>query len=419
MHHFNYRNNRLYCEDVPLEALVSVVGTPCYVYSKATLTRHYKAFDSAFAGTPHMVCFSAKANTSKAILHLLGSLGSGLDIVSGGELFRGLSAGIPASKIVYSGVGKTVAEMDMALSAGILMFNVESFDELHLLNQRAVKLGVRAPIALRVNPDVDPKTHPYISTGLKKNKFGVNKEKAIAAYLAAKELPGIEIRGIDFHIGSQITEVSPFVEAVDSVSALVRELARHGIKIKYLDVGGGLGITYSEETPPLPDDYAEAVKNALADLPVTVILEPGRAIVGNAGVLLTRVLYLKTGGTKEFVIVDSGMNDLLRPSIYGAYHAVWPVEAREGEAVTADIVGPICESGDFLAKDRELKDTKPGDLLAVMSAGAYGFSMSSNYNSRPKAAEVMVSGDHFAVIRQRECYEDLIKGESVFPEQDK
>ena len=419
MHHFNYRNNRLYCEDVPLDALAKTAGTPCYVYSKATLTRHYRAFESAFAGVPHMVCFSAKANTSKAILNLLGSLGSGLDIVSGGELFRGLSAGIPASKIVYSGVGKTVGEMDMALCTGILMFNVESFDELHLLNERAMILGKRAPIALRVNPDVDPKTHPYISTGLKKNKFGVNKEKAIAAYLAAKDLPGIEIVGIDFHIGSQITEVSPFVEAVDSVSALVRELAGHGINIRYLDVGGGLGITYAEETPPLPDDYAEAVKNALADLPVTVILEPGRAIVGNAGILLTRVLYLKTGGTKEFVIVDSGMNDLLRPSIYGAYHAVWPVEVREGKTITADVVGPICESGDFLAKDREMKDVKTGDLLAVMSAGAYGFSMSSNYNSRPKACEVMVSGEKFAVVRERERYEDLTRGESTFPEQDK
>ena len=415
MHHFHYRASRLYCEDVPLSAIAETVGTPCYVYSKATLSRHYQAFDSAFAGSPHLVCFSAKANTSKAILNLLGSLGSGLDIVSGGELHRGLSAGIPASRIVYSGVGKTASEMDMALSAGILMFNVESFEELHLLNERALRLGKRAPVSLRVNPDVDPLTHPYISTGLKKNKFGVDKERALAAYLAALELPGIEIRGIDFHIGSQITNLSPFVDAVDAVTALLRDLKRHGIEVRFLDVGGGLGITYGDETPPLPADYVEAVKNALANLPVTLIVEPGRAIVGNAGILLTRVLYRKEGSSKEFVIVDSGMNDLLRPSIYGAFHAIWPVSAREGAPFTADVVGPICESGDFLAKDRQMQAVAPGDLLAVMSAGAYGFSMSSNYNSRPRAAEVMVSGDRFVIVRERESYEDLTRGETVFP----
>ncbi len=415
MHHFHYRASRLYCEDVPLSAIAETVGTPCYVYSKATLSRHYQAFDSAFAGSPHLVCFSAKANTSKAILNLLGSLGSGLDIVSGGELHRGLSAGIPASRIVYSGVGKTASEMDMALSAGILMFNVESFEELHLLNERALRLGKRAPVSLRVNPDVDRPTHPYISTGLKKNKFGVDKERALAAYLAALELPGIEIRGIDFHIGSQITNLSPFVDAVDAVTALLRDLKRHGIEVRFLDVGGGLGITYGDETPPLPADYVEAVKNALANLPVTLIVEPGRAIVGNAGILLTRVLYRKEGSSKEFVIVDSGMNDLLRPSIYGAFHAIWPVSAREGAPFTADVVGPICESGDFLAKDRQMQPVAPGDLLAVMIAGAYGFSMSSNYNSRPRAAEVMVSGDRFVIVRERESYEDLTRGETVFP----
>lgn len=413
MHHFHYRNEALCCEEVPVAEIAARVGTPFYLYSRATLTRHFKAFDDAFAGTPHLLCYSAKANSSKAVIKTLGDLGAGLDIVSGGELFRGLAAGIPARKIVYSGVGKTAEEIDFALSKEILQFNVESFDELAVLDARAREAGKNAPVALRVNPDVDPKTHPYISTGLKKNKFGIAKESALDFYKAAAELSNIVPTGVTFHIGSQITETGPFVEAVQNVAPFITALRETGLSISYLDVGGGLGINYDNEAPPLPDAYAAAIRQALAGLDVTVIAEPGRAIVGNAGIMVTRVLYEKEGPGKKFLVVDAGMNDLLRPSIYGAHHSVWPVKKTEGE-ITADVVGPICESGDFLAKDRKMAAARPGDLLAVMSAGAYGMAMASNYNSRPRAAEVMVSESRFAVVRERETYEDLVRGETAF-----
>jgi len=412
MHHFHYKDSELFCEDVPLAEIAEQVGTPVYIYSRATLVRHFQAFDRAFSNMDHLVCFSAKANTNRAVLALFAGLGGGLDIVSGGELHRGLAAGVPPERIVYSGVGKTTAEMEYALKSGILLFNVESEEELTALDLAAGKLGVRAPVALRVNPDVDAGTHPYISTGLKKNKFGVPRELAVETYRQAHRMENIEVKGIDFHIGSQITQTGPFVEAVRNVGKLARTLLDEGMPIQYLDVGGGLGIPYRDEDPPLPEDYARAMEKDLAGLPLTLILEPGRALVGNAGVLVTRVLYNKTGA-KNFIIVDAGMNDLLRPSIYQAFHAVWPV-ADSGRALrVADVVGPICESGDFLAKDREMPVMEPGELLSVMSAGAYGFVMSSNYNSRPRTPEVLVSGGQFAVVRARETYEDLCRGESI------
>ncbi|MFC1896135.1 diaminopimelate decarboxylase [Thermodesulfobacteriota bacterium] len=413
MHHFQYKDRTLFCEDVPVPAIARAVGTPFYLYSHATLTRHFLAFEKAFERIPHIVCFSAKANTSQAILHLFAGLGGGLDIVSGGELYRGLRAGIPPDKIVYSGVGKTREEIDYALETGILMFNVESGDELLAINERAGALGRRAPIAIRINPDVDPKTHPYISTGLKKNKFGIDTQRAMEGYRSALDLKHVDVVGIDFHIGSQITQVEPFVEATHSIAVLIRELRHLGIEIQYVDVGGGLGINYGDELPPDPEDYAGAIAGVLSALSARLILEPGRVIVGNAGVLVAKVLYLKHGGAKSFVVVDAGMNDLVRPAMYDAFHAIWPVHKRDGEEVEADVVGPICESSDFLAKNRRLAGVMPGDLLSVMSAGAYGFCMASNYNSRPRVSEVMVHGDTFEVIRERESYEDLVRGERI------
>lgn len=412
MHHFTYKNNELYCESVAVREIAAAVGTPFYLYSHATLERHFKAFDSAFEGMDRLICYSAKANASQAILKLLKSMGSGLDIVSGGELYRGLKAGIAPRKIVYSGVGKRVDEIDDALSAGILMFNVESLEELELINQRAGMLGKKAPIAIRVNPDVDPKTHPYISTGLKKNKFGINIRAALEGYLAANQMPHVDVIGIDCHIGSQITEVQPFVDALESLKTLIGELKQKSIDIKYLDMGGGLGITYDDEAPPHPEEYARTLVNALKDTPVQLILEPGRVIVGNAGILVTKALYRKAGSEKNFMIVDAGMNDLLRPTLYSAFHAIWPV-VQTDEKITADVVGPICETGDFLAQDREIPAAIHGDLLAVMSAGAYGFMMASNYCSRPRVAEVMVKGDRFEIIRTRQNYDDLMMGEAV------
>lgn len=413
MHHFQYQNNALYCEDVPVADIAAKLGTPLFIYSHATLTRHFQAFDKAFGDVDHIICYSAKANTNGAILKMFADMGTGLDVVSGGELHRGLKAGIPANKIAYAGVGKTRDEIDLALNSGILMFNVESFEELQAINARAKALGKKAPISLRVNPNVDAKTHPYISTGMKKNKFGIAKEAVVEAYKAAHDLDSTEVVGIDFHIGSQITQVGPFVEAMESVKSLAAELKGMGIDIKYLDVGGGLGINYDDEEPPEPDEYAKAICKVIADFPITVVLEPGRAMVGNAGIMVTRFLYLKEGATKNFIIVDAGMNDLIRPSIYDAFHLIQPVNKREGDPLTGDVVGPICESTDFLAKDREIGAVVPGDLLAVMSAGAYGFAMSSNYNSRPRACEVMVKGNVFEVIRQREKYEDLTRGEVI------
>jgi len=414
MHHFTYKNERLFCEDAAVERIAAVVGTPFYLYSRATLERHFTVFDSAFADLDRLVCFSAKANTSLALLKLFAGLGSGLDIVSGGELFRGLTAGIPPERVVYSGVGKRPDEIDLALEKGILMFNVESLQELEVIQQRAAALGRKAPVAIRVNPDVDPRTHPYISTGLKRNKFGISAETALDAYRRAQAMDHITVMGIDCHIGSQIAETAPFEDALENLLGLIVRLKTAGIAIDCLDVGGGLGITYSDEKPPAPDEYARAISRRLKGTGLKLILEPGRVIVGNAGILVTKVLYRKMSGDKTFVIADAGMNDLIRPALYNAHHVIQPVINKAGSPrIRADVVGPICESSDFLALDREMADVAGGDLLAVMSAGAYGYVMANNYCSRLKPAEVMVDGDRFTVIRQRQTYEDLIAGEML------
>lgn len=413
MHHFHYRDDELFCEDVPIQKIAAEVGTPLYLYSHATLKRHFLIFNEAFEGIDRLVCYSAKANTNLALLKLFANLGSGLDIVSGGELYRGLKAGFSPDRIVYSGVGKRVDEIDYALNTGILMFNVESLEELAVINQRAGLLAKQAPVAIRVNPDVDPGTHPYISTGLQKNKFGIDTKTAIEGYKAAGRLENIDVVGIDCHIGSQITEAKPFEDALKSLERLITELKALGIKIKYLDMGGGLGITYDAESPPHPREYARAIIDSLKGIDLQLILEPGRVIVGNAGTLITRVLYRKTAPVKEFVITDAGMNDLMRPSLYKAFHAIQPVVKTAHALIKADVVGPICESGDFLAVDREIPDVKQGDLLAVMSAGAYGFTMSSNYCSRLRVPEVMVADDRFYVVRARQTYEDLVAGETI------
>jgi diaminopimelate decarboxylase len=413
MHHFHYINGELHCENVPVAKIAEEVGTPFYLYSHATLTHHFHTFDAAFAGYPHIICFAVKANANLAILRLFAGLGAGADIVSGGELFRALKAGVSPQRIVYSGVGKSFKEIRRALKTGILMFNIESSQELGEISRLATRLKVQAPVALRINPDIDPQTHPYISTGLKKNKFGINLDRALLDYERARQLPHVEVVGVACHIGSQITELSPFLEAVQRLRELVQELTRRGIPIRYLDLGGGLGITYDQETPPHPRDYGQALINELKGLDVTLILEPGRVIVGNAGILVTRVYYTKDSEAKHFIVVDAGMNDLARPSLYGSYHALWPVLQAPRREVTASLVGPICESGDFLAKDRPMNDFQPGELVAVMSAGAYGFSMSSNYNARPRVAEILVKDDEFYVIRKRESYAQLIRGEAI------
>jgi len=413
MHYFRFDQDELHCEKVPVRKVADEVGTPCYVYSHATLKHHFRVFDEAFSKVPHLTCFAMKANSNLAILNLFGSLGGGVDIVSGGELFRARRAGIPADRIVYSGVGKTLEEIDYALKEDILMFNIESELELEAINTRAGELGTRARIALRVNPDVDPKTHPYISTGLKKNKFGIDIEGAIHSYRRAMELDHVEILGVDCHIGSQLTDISPFVDALKRLRVLIERLEATGIPVRYLDIGGGLGIVYDQESPPHPHEYAEAILKELEGLSCTLIFEPGRVIVGNAGILLTRVLYTKKSASKDFVIVDAGMNDLVRPSLYGSYHQILPVVKSDREMQVVDVVGPICESGDFLARERGLPTVQPGDCLAVMSAGAYGFTMSSNYNSRPRASEVLVKDDQYFVIRERETHEDLVRGEWI------
>ncbi len=419
MHHFERVGGELHGEQVPLRAIAEAAGTPTYVYSHATLAHHYAVFDEAFAGIPHLICYSMKANSNRSVIRTFTRMGSGVDIVSGGELRRALAAGAIPSKIVYSGVGKTIAEIEEALSREILMFNVESREELETIDAVARRMRRKAPVSLRVNPDVDPKTHPYISTGLKKNKFGIRIAQAMRDYAWAAKRKHLDVVGVDCHIGSQLTEVSPFVDAAKRVRALVERLLGMGLPIRLVDLGGGLGIPYEDETPPPPRRYASAVRSVFSGLPVTLVLEPGRVLVGNAGVLLTRVLYTKSSpapkgkGRKRFVIVDAAMNDLARPSLYGSYHAVLPVGAPARGRTVADVVGPICESGDFLARDRRMPSVSAGDLLAVMSAGAYGFSMSSTYNSRPRAAEVMVSGDRFEVVREREEVGDLDRGERV------
>jgi len=413
MHHFKDRNGELHAEGVALRAIAERVGTPCYVYSLATLRRHLQVFDAAFEALPHLVCFSVKANSNLAILRTFTRAGSGFDIVSGGELFRVLKAGADPAKIVFSGVGKTVREMRYALTAGILMFNVESPGELEALNAVAGELGARASVALRVNPDVDPKTHPYISTGLKKSKFGIHIQRSLEDYRRARALAHIDVVGVDCHIGSQLTTVPPFVDALDRVRDLIGRLQSDGFCIRYIDMGGGLGITYNDERPPEPREYAAALAEGLRGLDVTLILEPGRVIVGNAGVLLTKVLYRKSTDEKNFVVVDGGMNDLIRPALYGSYQAIEAVQRGERGTFVADVVGPVCESGDFFAKDREIPVVESGDLLAVMSAGAYGFVMASNYNARPRPPEVLVDGDSFHVVRERETLEDLVRGEYI------
>ena len=413
MHFFQYRDSQLFCEEVSVAAIADQVGTPFYLYSLATVKRHFTVFDQAFSSSLHLVCFSVKANSNLALLRVFVNLGGGFDIVSGGELYRVLNAGCDPKKIVYSGVGKTPAEIDYALKSDILMFNVESPMELEAIAEHARRMGKEAPVALRVNPDIDPKTHPYIATGLKQNKFGIDIDSALREYEAASKLSGLNVIGVDCHIGSQLTEIEPFVEALSRLKWLIAELKDRGIDINYLDLGGGLGITYQEESPPEPRQYAQALLDELSPLNVELILEPGRVIVGNAGILVTRVLYLKQTAGKNFVIVDAGMNDLLRPSLYQAYQAIWPVDKTRQGTFVADVVGPVCESGDFLARDRCLSKVEPGDLLAVMSAGAYGFTMASNYNSRPRAAEILVDDDKSFIIRERESYMDLIRGEQI------
>ena len=416
MNSFTHKNTSLHAENVSLTQVSKEFGTPCYVYSKSALTKAFKDFSAGFAGTNHLVCFAVKANPSIAILNLFTRLGAGFDIVSGGELARVLAAGGDPKKIVFSGVGKTEVEMQSALTAGIFCFNVESASELSRLNKVASALGKVAPVSLRVNPNVDAKTHPYISTGLKNNKFGVAYEDALDIYLQAAAMPNIAIHGVDCHIGSQITELSPFLDALDRVLALVDALEEKGIYIQHIDAGGGIGICYSDETPPDFMAYAAAMRSKLGNRDVKLVFEPGRALVGNAGVLLTTVEYLKHTEAKNFAIVDAAMNDLMRPALYDAYHDIKAVQPRmdETQALTYEIVGPVCESGDFLGHDRTLALAE-GDLLAIMSAGAYGMSMSSNYNTRPRAAEVMVDGEQFHLIRKRESIADLFALENILP----
>jgi diaminopimelate decarboxylase len=411
---FTIKNNHLHVEKRALADIAREFSTPCYVYSKDALTQAFTNFSAGFADCSHLVCFAVKANPNLAILNLFARLGAGFDIVSGGELARVLAAGGDPKKVVFSGVGKTEAEMQAALNAGIFCFNVESASELKRLNQVALSMGKIAPVSLRVNPNVDAKTHPYISTGLKNNKFGVAYEEALGIYEQAASMPGIAIHGVDCHIGSQITELSPFLDAFDRVLALVDALAARGIAVQHIDAGGGIGIAYQGETPPEFSVYAAAMRAKIAGRDIKLVFEPGRALVGNAGVLLTKVEYLKHTEAKNFAIVDAAMNDLMRPALYDAYHDIQAVSPREGEATNYEIVGPVCETGDFLGHDRRLS-LQEGDVLAIMSAGAYGMSMASNYNTRGRAAEVMVDGDACHLIRQREQISDLFALEKILP----
>ncbi|MBI2340192.1 MAG: diaminopimelate decarboxylase [Deltaproteobacteria bacterium] len=414
MKYFTYIDNVLHCENLAVGEIAQKFGTPVYIYSYRALKETFEHFDAAFGGADHLVCYSMKANSCRAILKTFIRAGSGIDVVSGGELERALQAGCDPKKIVFSGVGKSSVEIEAALKAGILQFNVESEEELANINRIALGLNKRAPVALRVNPDVDPKTHAYISTGLKKSKFGVCHDNAVEVYAKASAMRGIEIVGIDCHIGSQLIEVAPFVEAVRKIKELIRQIRGAGISLKHLDIGGGLGITYKDETPPTAEEYASAIKKEIQDLNLKLILEPGRFLVGNAGILVTRVLYNKEHASKKFVVVDAGTNDLMRPALYDAYHKIEPlhVEAKR-DKIHADVVGPVCETGDFFAVERPLQTMLPGEYLAIMSAGAYGYSMSSNYNSRPQPAEVMVNGKEFFVINERESLEDIVRGEKV------
>ena len=415
MEAFNVRDGQLFAEGVALSALAERFGTPTYVYSRAHIEQQFRSYTDALQGLPHLVCFAVKANSNLAVLNVLARLGSGFDIVSRGELERVLAAGGDPAKVVFSGVGKTREDMRRALQVGVHCFNVESTMELERLQEVAAELGVKAPVSLRVNPDVDAQTHPYISTGLKENKFGIDIDEAEAIYARAAELPNLEVKGVDCHIGSQLTQLEPFLDALDRLLALVDRLAARGILIRHLDLGGGLGVRYRDETPPPASDYIRAIRERLGSRQLTLVFEPGRYIVANAGLLLTRVEYLKHTAHKDFAIIDAAMNDLIRPALYQAWMEVTPVVARAGQKRTYDLVGPICETGDFLAKGRELA-LEEGDLLAVRSAGAYGFVMSSNYNTRGRAAEVLVDGERAFEVRRRETVQELYAGESLLPE---
>jgi diaminopimelate decarboxylase len=414
MDYFNQRNGELYAEDIPVANIIEQYGTPCYIYSRATFERHFKAYVDACGSQPHLICYAVKANSNIGVLDLLARKGAGFDIVSVGELERVLAAGGDAGKVVFSGVGKQAHEIQRALEVGVFCFNVESEPELAMINRIAGEMGKVAPISLRVNPDVDAKTHPYISTGLKENKFGIDINLAPQVYRQAANLPHVEIRGVDCHIGSQLTEIKPFLDALDRVLALIDILAEDNISLHHLDLGGGLGVTYDNETPPHPSEYAAAIVEKLTDRNLTLIFEPGRSIAANAGILVTEVALLKHTADKNFAVVDAAMNDLLRPALYQAWQAIEAVKPRAGVTSNYDIVGPICETGDFLGKDRELR-LEPGDLLAIRSSGAYGFSMSSNYNSRNRAAEIMVDGEQTHVVRRRETFAEQIGPESCLP----
>ena len=412
MHWFNYKDGDLYAEDVRISDIAEQYGTPLYVYSQATLVRNINTIQEAFSGIDHLTCYSVKANSNASLLTIMAEYGLGADIVSGGELYRSLRAGIPAKHIVYSGVGKTESEIRYGLESGILMFNIESESELHVIDRIAGEMGLVAPIAFRINPEVDPKTHPYIATGLKTSKFGIPHSEALRLYRKASEMAHVEIIGIDAHIGSQLIDITPFKEAAERLSDLIDEIRGIGIDLSIIDIGGGLGIQYHHEDPPNPVDWAQMIIPAIKHTGCRLIIEPGRYLIGNAGILITKVLYIKTNGDKTFVIVDAGMNDIGRPSLYGSYHGIIPIKERKAEKKIVDIVGPICESGDFIAKDREISMPEEGDYLAVLSTGAYGVSMASNYNSRPTAAEIIANHDTIKMVARRETYSDIISRES-------
>lgn len=415
MDHFNYRASALFAEEVAVSEIAEKYGTPCFIYSRATLERHYRAYDEALKGISNMICFAVKANSNLAVLNVLARLGAGFDIVSAGELERVLAAGGDPSRVIFSGLGKAETEISQALQAGIHCFNIESDAELDRINEVAIGLGQQAPISVRVNPDVDAGTHPHIATGLKENKFGISSEQAMDVYRRAAQMPGVKIIGIDCHIGSQLTNIEPFLDAIDRLLIMVDQLAVEDIHLSHFDMGGGLGVNYDEENPPLPADLYAAVKGRFKDRDLTLLVEPGRSIAANAGIFVTRVEYLKFSEYKNFAIVDGAMNDLLRPALYGAWQEIIPVLKQEGKSQTYDVVGPVCESADFLGKDRELS-LNAGDLLAVRSAGAYGFVMSSNYNSRPRAPEIMVDGRNCHLVRSREILADQLALESCLPD---
>ncbi len=413
MHFFEYKDGQLYAEDVPLHEIVKKVGTPVYVYSYKTFERHFRVFDGSFKAIPHITCYSCKANSNVALLRIVAQQGGGADVVSGGELFRALEASIPANKIVFSGVGKTEDEITYAVRSAILMINMESADEVRTVARIGRRMRTKIPVSIRVNPEIDPRTHPYITTGLKKNKFGILWQEAHRLYREIAKEPFLRPIGISSHIGSQITEMKPFIEAVRSLRGMVTELKKEGVTLAYMDIGGGLGISYKGELPPHPEEYGRTIEKELKDRGLTLILEPGRVIVGNSGIFVTRLLYVKKTPDKTFYIVDGAMNDLVRPALYDAYHEIVPLTDTGTRKIKVDVVGPICESGDFLAKDRKMPQLDPHSVVAVLGAGAYGFSMSSNYNSRRKVPEVLVRGDRFFIVRRRERMRDLVRGEAI------